>query len=134
GGVGVGVRGHNALGSCGCRTRGNPLPAAIVPAFFSHLAAVAVGLGIMPFVIGGAWLVRWDPFAVLGNATVILVTLEVSSYDERFGGGIVRDRYIFYVAPIFAIAFAAALVPWRRPGWTLAVPLAVLVLGFLHAP
>jgi len=128
------VSGHNALGTYGSTTSGNPLPLGVVPAFFSHLAAVAVGLGILPFVIGGAWLVRREPFAVLGSATVLLVTLEVSSYDERFGGGIVRDRYVFYVAPVFAIAFAAALVPWRRPGWELAVPLGVLVLGFLHAP
>jgi len=133
-GLGVVVTGHNVLGTYGSTTSGNPLPADLVPAFFSHLAAVAVGLGILPFVIGGAWLVRRDPFAVLGSATVLLLTLEVSSYDVRFGGGIVRDRYIFYIAPVFAIAFAAALSPWRRPGWQLAVPLAVLVLGLALAP
>src|SRR5262249_4907333 len=82
-------------------------------------------------VIGGSWLVRWGPFGGLGNATVILVTLEVSSYDERFGAGIVRDRYVFYVAPVFALAVAAALGPWRRPGRGVAGPLRVRVLGVL---
>ena len=132
--VGVVLSGHNALGTYGSTTSGNPLPAAVVPAFFSHLAVVALGVGVLPFVIGGAWLVRWDPFAVLGSATVLLVTLEVASYDVRFGGGIVRDRYLFYIAPVFAIAFAAALFPWRRPGWELTLPLGVLIVGLALAP
>jgi hypothetical protein len=132
--LGVVVSGHNLLGTYGSTTSGNPLPADVLRALFSHLAVVALGLGILPFVIGGAWLVRWDPFAVLGSTTVLLLTLEVTSYDVRFGGGLVRDRYIFYIAPVFAIAFAAALSPWRRPGWQLAVPLGVLVLGLAFAP
>ncbi|MFL5926648.1 MAG: hypothetical protein ACJ77E_06915 [Gaiellaceae bacterium] len=132
--VGVVVTGHNVLGTYGSTTSGNPLPAHVFSAFFSHLASVALGLGLLPFLVGGAWLVRRDPFAVLGSASVLLLTLEVSSYDVRFGGGIVRDRYIFYIAPVFAIAFAAALAPWRRPGWQLAVPLGVLVLGVALAP
>ena len=122
--------GHNVLGTYSSTASGNPVPAAIVPSFFAHLAAIAVGLGVLPFVVGGAWLIRREPFAELALATIVLLTLEVSSYDERFGTGIVRDRYLFYIAPLFAIAFAAALVRWERPGWTLAVPVGVLVIGF----
>jgi hypothetical protein len=52
----------------------------------------------------------------------------------RFGGGLVRDRYIFYLAPVFAIAFAAALASWERMSWQLVVPVGVLVIGFAAAP
>jgi hypothetical protein len=126
--------GHNVLGTYGATASGNPLPPAVVPAFFSHLAVVGLGLGLLPFVVGGAWLIRREPFAVLATATIVLLTVEVASYDVRFGGGLVRDRYLFYVAPLFAIAFAAALTSWERPRWSLAVPLGVLVVGLVAAP
>jgi hypothetical protein len=126
--------GHSPLGTYGSTASGNPVPLSIVPAFFSHLSAVALGMGLVPVVAGGAWLLRREPFALLALVTIVLLTLEVASYDERFGGGIVRDRYVFYLAPLFAIAFAAALVERARPSWRLAVPVAVLALGFLKAP
>jgi hypothetical protein len=126
--------GHNPLGTYSSTTSGNPLPAAVVPSFFSHLAAVAVGLGVVPFIVGGAWLLRRDPFALLGLLTTTALTLEVASFNVRFGGGLVRDRYIFYLAPVFAIAFAAALASWKRASWTLGVPVGVLAIGFAAAP
>ncbi|HWJ33321.1 MAG TPA: glycosyltransferase family 39 protein [Gaiellaceae bacterium] len=126
--------GHSVLGTYGSTTSGNPVPASIAPAFFSHLAVLALGLGLVPFVIGGAWLVRREPFAMLASVTIVLLTLEVASYDLRFGGGLVRDRYLFYAAPLFAIACAAALARWASPRWSLAVPTGVLVAGFATAP
>jgi hypothetical protein len=128
------VAGHSPLGTYSSTTSGNPLPAAVVPAFFSHLAAVAVGLGLVPFIVGGAWMLRREAFALLALLTTVVLTLEVASFDVRFGGGLVRDRYIFYLAPVFAIAFAAALSSWERPSWRLAVPVGVLALGFMEAP
>lgn len=126
--------GHNPLGTYGSTTSSNPLPAAIVPSFFSHLAAVAVGIGLLPFIVGGAWLLRRDPFAILALLTTAALTLEVASFNVRFGGGLVRDRYIFYLAPVFAIAFAAGLASWERASWRLLVPAGVLVIGFAAAP
>jgi hypothetical protein len=126
--------GHNPLGTYSSTTNGNPLPAAIVPSFFSHLAAVAVGLGLVPFIAGGAWLLRRDAFATLALLTTAALTLEVASFNVRFGGGLVRDRYIFYLAPVFAIAFAAALASWERLSWRLLVPVGVLAIGFAAAP
>jgi hypothetical protein len=126
--------GHNPLGTYSSTASGNPLPAGIVLSFFSHLAAVAVGLGVLPFIVGGAWLLRRDPFAILALLTTAAVTIEVASFDVRFGGGLVRDRYIFYLAPVFAIAFAAALASWERTWWKLVVPVGVLVIGFAAAP
>jgi hypothetical protein len=105
-----------------------------VPSFFSHLAAVAIGLGVVPFILGGAWMLRRDPFAILALLTTVALTIEVASFNVRFGGGLVRDRYIYYLAPVFAIAFAAALATWERASWKLLVPVAVLVIGFASAP
>jgi len=126
--------GHSPLGTYGSTTNGNLLPASVVPAFFAHLSVLAFGLGLVPFLVGGTWLVRREPYAVLANVTIALVGLEVASYDERFGGGIVRDRYVFYLAPLFAIAFAAALAARERPSWRLAVPVGVVVLGVVANP
>src|SRR5437764_407629 len=80
------------------------------------------------------WLARREPFAVLAGVTVVLLTLEVASYDLRFGGGLVRDRYLFYIAPVFAIAFAAALASRETPRWSLAPPVGALVIGLALAP
>lgn len=128
------IAGHNPLGTYSSTARGNPFPPETFPSFFSHLAAVAVGLGLIPFIVGGAWLLRRDAFAALALLTIGTLTLEVASFDVRFGDGLVRDRYIFYLAPLFAIAFAAALASWERPSWKLAAPMGTLVIGFAVAP
>jgi hypothetical protein len=112
------------------------VPGAFFPAVLTHLAALGLGLGLIPFLLGGAWLVanaRQDPFATLACSAIVLVTIEVASYDVRFGGGLVRDRYLFYLAPLFAIGFAAALhAPMRA--WWLLVPVGLLAAGFALAP
>jgi hypothetical protein len=126
--------GHSPLGTYSSTASGNPLPLEVEPAFFTHLASVAVGLGLVPFIVGGAWLLRRDAFATLALLTIGGLTVEVASFNVRFGGGLVRDRYIFYLAPLFAIAFSAALASRERPSWRLAVPVGVLVVGFAAAP
>jgi hypothetical protein len=129
--------GHNPLGTYGATTHGNPIPAAFFPALLTHLATLALGFGLLPFLIGGAWIAanaRRDAYATIACAVTVVVTVEVASYDVRFGGNIVRDRYLFYLAPVFALALVAALsraAPARR--W-LAVPLCVLVAGFALSP
>ena len=128
--------GHNPLGTYGATTHGNPVPAAFFPALLTHLAALALGFGLLPFLIGGAWLfanARRDAYATIACAATVVVIAEVASYDVRFGGNIVRDRYLFYLAPVFALSLVAAL---RRPvalRW-LVPPLAVLVAGFALSP
>ncbi len=133
------VSGHNVLGTYSATAHGNPLPLRIVPAFAEHLATIALGLAIVPFLVGVAWLAanavrsaarEQRVFAVLASLAIVLLTFEVASYDLRFGGGAVRERYLFYIAPLILIAFSAALT---RTGWRerwLAVPLALLVYGF----
>ena len=54
-------------------------------------------------------------------------------FDLRFGGGIVRDRYLFYLAPLLLTACALGIRDhaWRRR-WLLA-PTFLAAGGFLLA-
>src|SRR5207302_2547821 len=102
---------------------GSPLPSAVWGAAAAHLDAVAVGLGVVPLVLGGGWILAtvWirersaHAFAVLAFLTIVALTFETASYDVRFGGiEIVRDRYLFYVAPLLLAGTAAAIGSARR--------------------
>jgi hypothetical protein len=93
-------------------TEGWPLPLRAFPSAAEHLGLVGVGIGLLPLVVGGAWLVvRRTPFSVLAVTSIVLLCFEAASYDVRFGGGPVpvRDRYVFYLAPLLLVAFFAAL-------------------------
>ena len=134
--AGVAATGHSPLGAYGTTAHGNPLPLDVFPALLSHLAAIALGLGLIPFLVGGGWLIARagrDPFATIGAAAVVALVVEVASYDVRFGGGLPRDRYLGYLAPVFAVAFAAGLAERVSPVWLLA-PTALLAAGFALAP
>jgi hypothetical protein len=113
-----------------------------VGSFAGHAADLSFGLGILPFVVGVGWLlanlVRTAPatetqaFACIGAITVLVVTLEATSYD-RTVGTFALDRYLFYLAPVAVLAFVCALLDSRRPRWSLVAPAAVVATGFaLH--
>jgi hypothetical protein len=124
----------SALGTYGSTVRGNLLPTDSGRSFVEHAAVVALGLGILPFVVGVAWLlanvVRRNTFAVLASVILAALLLEVTIFDLRFGGGIVRDRYLFYVAPLVFAGFACALVQGPWPRWSLVAPAALVAVGF----
>jgi hypothetical protein len=97
---------------------GTLLPSGIWASAAKHLDAVAIGCGLLPFVVGGGWLLatavrpRSRPehaYATLALLTTIVLTLEVASFSVRFGDDAVRDRYLFYVVPLLLTATAAAL-------------------------
>jgi hypothetical protein len=128
------------LGTYAATTHGNLLPGQIGTAFLEHLASLGLALGILPFLIGVGWLVaalvrpagaEQRAFAAVGTLTLLGLCFEVSSFDLRFGGGIVRDRYLFYLAPLVLVAFAGALCDHRWPRWSLLVPTALVSAGFL---
>src|SRR5438094_4975395 len=120
----------SALGTYGSTLRGNLLPTDSGRSFVEHVAVVALGVGVLPFVVGVAWLLanalRRNPFAVLAATAVLALTLEVTIFDLRFGGGIVRDRYLFYIAPLVLVGVARALAERRWPSWSLLVPLVLV--------
>lgn len=107
-----------------------------------HLDVVAVAIGVVPLLLGAGWALEAsvrapdDPerhaFALVVLATVALVSLQVGSIVTRFPLGIeVKDRYLFYVAPLLFLASAVALV--SRPaiaGLLLATVGFVLTIGW----
>ena len=111
----------------------------------AHLAVVALAGGLLPFLrrrgVGRreppprSIAARRRAFAWLTVVTVVVLTVEVASFNLRFGGGLVRERYLFYLTPLLLCAFAAAL--------TAATPAALVaaraarrscIIGFWRAP
>jgi hypothetical protein len=93
-------------------TKGSLLPFDAVVHAGAHVDLVGLAIGLVPLLLGGAWLVtRRTPFSVLALVTIVALTLETSSYDARFASGLtpVRDRYLFYLAPLLLVATACAL-------------------------
>jgi hypothetical protein len=137
------VSGHALLGTYAQTAKGNPLPPQIIESAPAHVAVVALAGGLLPFLLGGAWAVsnllktetrEGQTFAWLTVVTVVVLAVEVASFNLRFGGGLVRERYLFYLTPLFLCAFAAALSASRLPRWSLLAPLSILIVGFWQAP
>jgi hypothetical protein len=137
------LAGHSPLGSYSQTAKGNIFPSNILQSAAEHLAVISLASGILPLLVGGAWMLsnlrhasstERHAFAWLSTTMVVVLTLEVASFNIRFGGGIVRERYLFYLVPLLLAALAAALTDLRVPRWSLAVPLAVLSLGLVATP
>src|SRR5439155_778688 len=101
------------------------------------------GTGIAPFLVATAWTLSTlvgpsrreaRAFAALLVALVPLLILEAASFDLRFTpGGFAQDRYVCYLAPLFAVGAAACLLERERralrAGLVLAAGLAFLGLA-----
>jgi hypothetical protein len=119
--------------------RGDLVPPGIWHSAALHFSYVVIGCGVLPFVLAASWgLVavarpeRKDAnaFALLFLVLVPLLTFEVTSFDLRFTpNAFVQDRYLFYLAPLFGVAAAAALV--QRTDARLRAVVAVAVGGAL---
>jgi Dolichyl-phosphate-mannose-protein mannosyltransferase len=97
-----------------------------------HVSELALGLGILPVVVGLGWLGAGlvdrsgsddrHAFACIGAVTVVLLAIEATIFDLRLGVGlIVYDRYLFYLAPVVFLATLCAVTDPRRPRLTVAV-------------
>jgi hypothetical protein len=103
---------------------GSILPSGVWSAAARHIDTVALGCGIAPLLLGGGWMLstvvrprnpREHALASLSLVAVLVLTLEAASFGVRFGeGAVVRDRYLFYVVPLFLLGSAAALVELPR--------------------
>ncbi len=114
----------HVLGTYRGALEGQLLPDGIARSFVEHVATLALGLGILPFVVGLAWLLanvvrppakELHAFACVASVTILTLALEVTVFDLRFGAGSVRDRYLFYVAPLVLLGFFCALLDERWP-------------------
>jgi hypothetical protein len=133
----------SALGTYSVTAEGNVLPSGMGRSLLEHLAPLGLGLGILPFVLGVAWLFatfvrprarKEHAFAVIAIVTFAALLAEVTSYDLRFGQGRLHDRYLFYVVPLVLISFAAALQAELRPRGSLFVSAGLLALAFSFVP
>ena len=137
-------KGSQLLGSYSVTAEHVRLDFGLFQLAFEHVALLALGLAILPFVVGVGWLVdRVRPstpeaeraFAVVGCTALVLVTLQVASFNQRFGAGLVKDRYLFYVVPVVLVGLAAAVASRQWPRWwALVVPTGVAAVGFASAP
>ena len=130
----------NLFGVYGNTVGSDVLPHGVGRWLLEHAALLALGLGVVPFVIGLAWLVagviRVPPdresavFAALGALVVPALIVQVTVYDLHVGAQAVFDRYLFYAAPVVVIAFLRALLDERPLRWWLVVPAAIVCAGF----
>jgi hypothetical protein len=133
----------SVLGTYSVTAEGNLVPSGTGRSLLEHFALLGLGLGILPFVLGIAWLVtalvgarirERQAFASIAVVTIAAFLFEVTSYDLRFGQGRLHDRYLFYVGPLVLAAFVAMLQEerWRR--WSLFVSGGLLALAFSYVP
>ena len=131
------VSGHNLFGAYNAATQGSLIDEHMPRAVLEHAAVLALGLGLLPAVLGAGWLgarARSSGAALVAILAVVLLLVEVASFDLRFGAGLPRDRYLFYAAPLLLAGFVGAVTDLRPPRLSLAVPLAVVVAGLALAP
>lgn len=132
-----------ALGTYSITAKGNVAPSGMPRSLLEHLAPLALGMGIVPFVLGVAWLLSSvvqertraeRAFASIAAVAVVALLLEVTSYDLRFGAGRLHDRYLFYVVPLLFVAFVAMLREriWKR--WAIVASGALVALAFAFVP
>ncbi len=123
----------------GKESRPAVLTAATVGAMTGHAADLAFGLGLLPFLVGVAWLMAntlrpsatpaLHAFACIGATTIVVLLTIVSAWDLTIGN-FVLDRYLFYLTPILVLGFVCALRDPRRPRWSLLAPAAFISYGF----
>jgi hypothetical protein len=132
-----------ALGTYSVTAEGNLFPRGMPHSLVEHLAPIGLGMGILPFVVGIAWLgtsvIRsrsreQHAFAALAIVTILALLLEVTSYDLRFGQGRLHDRYLFYIVPLVLVGFAAAMRERNWSRWPLFASAGLLALAFAYLP
>jgi hypothetical protein len=131
------------LGNYAETAKGGVIQWRLLESFAQHAAVLALTMAIVPFLLGVAWLQRAlrrerpaneRAFAAVALASVVLILLEAASFDLRFGGGLVKDRYAFYAVPLLVVAALAAFRDATWPRLALVAPLVVVLAGFATLP
>ena len=112
------------------------LPRALV----EHLATFSLGVGVVPCVIALAWIganvVRpagnrdAHAFACVGVFMTAVIFVQATNFDLVVNA-YVHDRFLIYLVPVMLIGTVLAVVDARKPRWSLVVPLALVVSGFV---
>ena len=103
---------------------GEVLPDGIGRSMAGHIAFIAVGTGVLPFVLTAGWAVSSlarpttraaHAFAVLSILAIVAITFQSASFNLRFAlGGPIQDRYLFFIVPLLFVGMAACLLDERR--------------------
>ncbi len=119
----------------------NFLTTAFFGSLFEHYATFALGLAILPFLIGAAWMIQtvvrapfdadMEAFAWIGVLLIVVIPVQVTSFDDVYNLSFVHDRFLIYLVPLLLIATLGAVVERRLCAWALAPPTLVLVVGYL---
>jgi hypothetical protein len=136
-GIILSLAGDNLFGAYNAATQGSLLDEHMPRALLEHAGVLALGLGLLPAIFGASWLGARAPTsgaALVAILAIVLLIVEVASFDLRFGDGLPRDRYLFYAAPLLLSGFIGALADIRAPRLSLVVPLAIVVAGLALAP
>jgi hypothetical protein len=129
----------DALGNYSVTTTGIHIDAGLFSLAVGQAAILALATGIVPFLVGAAWLCdrlqraapeRERALGAVGVATLVLLGLEVASFNQRFGGGQVKDRYLFYVLPLVLVGVGAVVSCRRWPArWAWIGPVGIVLIG-----
>ncbi len=117
------------------------LTTAYLGSLFEHYATFALGVAILPFLIGAAWMIQtvvrapldsdMEAFAWIGVLLIVVIPVQVTSFDDVYNLSFVHDRFLIYLVPLLLIATLGAVVERRLRVWALAPPALVLVGGYL---
>ncbi len=117
------------------------VPPGLAGAFAAHVALFALGLGVLPFLVGSAWLGanlvapgagrERHAFACVAAASLLALLLQATDFDVRYTG-YVHDRFLLYLVPPVLIAMfcCRSTGPKSPSGRSLALPALVTVCGF----
>lgn len=90
----------------------------------SYLVFIAIGVAAVPAALTIGFVAdaiiaptsrRVHAFAVLSALTVVALTIQVAEISVRFNEGVLQERYLFYIAPLFAVGMCAALLSTQHP-------------------
>jgi hypothetical protein len=114
----------SALGFYGNTLTGVTLNQSTLDMSRAYLAFIVLGMGVLPAIVSvgffGESLLspvsrRAHAFASLGAVTVVVLIVQVAEISVRFDEGILQERYVFYIVPLFAVGMCAGLLLTRHP-------------------
>ena len=119
---------------------GHPVWGRLPRSLVEHLATFSLGVGVVPCVIALAWIganVVRPPkdrnvhaFACVGLMMTAAIFLHVTNFDLVVNY-YVHDRYLMYLVPVVLIGAVLGVSDARPLRWSLVVPLALVVSGFV---
>jgi hypothetical protein len=114
------------LGTYSGTSEGDLLPPGIWQLSLQNVAGIAMGIGAVPlaFALGWALSTIWrgqhrpqHAFAVVFVLVIPALTIAATSFDIRYAGGTLAERYLFYIAPVVLIGFGAFFTYRRSVLW-----------------